>query len=432
MFSCITVLWGILFLALPAAAQETDLEVDREAPTAEQDERLADLIERLEIGLSALEELGRHDAHEIVQRIANELREERARGLRKPPKEENEEIKTARRRLKVMRTAVDAFLEANRRDAAELVEHAMHARELAIEGRRDKKANRIRETAPNRGQLAELLEAASKLYKEWNMPDRAEALADLSEVYAKQWLRQKRAERGGPVTERGQERESAKGLDSLATRVEIIRYARDAFAEAGDKKNAKVLEGVIHYGELVLEGASDKKLNQAAKAVPSKGNLVEYMNWASRKYREWGRGERAGACRNLAGYYARQLRAEQQEEREEHEIEGKRDIEGNLEDLNHRIKILGFAHDALTRAGWETGAHTIERVLHGAELQRDGADNETLAKAFKGLSMDKIIELLKKASSFYNEWGWEGRAAACSRLAEYYDAREHNRTKKAQ
>lgn len=392
MLRYIIALGGILLLATPAVAQ------------SKKDERLANLIERLEVGMSALEELGQRDALEMVQRIANELREKRAALRGRPSREENDEIRTVRNRLKVMRTAVEAFVKVNRHDAAELVEYAMHARELAIEGRRDEEANRIRERAPNRGQLAETLGAAAKLYRKWDMPDRAEALADLSETYAKQWKRQQRA------TER--ERESGESLESLATRVEIIRMARAAFAETGDKKNAKVLEGVIHYGELLLEGVSGERLSKAAKAIPSKGNLVEYMSWASHKYGEWGHEKRAASCRKLAEYYARQLRG----------VES--DLGRSIEDLNRRIEILGFAHEALAHAGWETGAHTMKRFLHAAELQRDGADAETMTRAMEGLSMGQTIELLQKASSFYAEWGKKERAAACDQLAEFYAARE--------
>jgi hypothetical protein len=413
LITCISALCGILLLAVPAAAQD----VDRDTRS---DEHLESLIERLEIGMSALEELGRRDALDVMRRIASELREERAHLRRQHSREKNDEIRTVRRRLKVMRTAVNAFIKAERRDAAELVERAMHARELAIEGRRDEEARRIRENAPSRGELAEALGDASNLYEKWDMPEYARALAELSDTYAKHWRRQLTAKREEPLSER--EREPESRLDSLATRVEIIRYARDAFAEAGDRKNVKVLNGVIHYGELALERASDEQLSKAVKAVPSKGDLVEYMNCAARKYDEWGRGERAGACRRLAEYYARQLEPERGEGEEE--PESKRNVEGNIEDLNHRIEILGFAHHALAEAGWETGAGTMKRFIHVAKLQQEGADQETLARAFEGLSMGQTIELLQKASGFYAEWGWEGRAAACNRLAEYYAARE--------
>ena len=45
-----------------------------------------------------------------------------------------------RERLATMRVAFQAFLEAGLRDAAHRMEHAIHALELALEGRRDDEA----------------------------------------------------------------------------------------------------------------------------------------------------------------------------------------------------------------------------------------------------------------------------------------------------
>ena len=116
------------------------------------------------------------------------------------------------------------------------------------------------------------------------------------------------------------------------------------------------------------------------------------------------------------------------EELERRDAESERDAEGNIEDLNHRIEILRFALDAFTRAGHEESAHTMRRFLHVAELQREGADDRALAQAFEGLSMERTIELLQKASGIYAEWGVEERAETCNQLAEFYAAREHGRT----
>jgi hypothetical protein len=403
----LAVLAGFHLLAPPVMAQSSG---DRKEQSEPSEARLERLIEGLEIGMSALEELNRRDALEIVQRITNELRQDRERGRARKPQGDNEEIRTVRRRLKVMRTAVDAFLEAERRQAAELVERAMHARELSIEGRRDEEANRIREAAPNRGQLAELLGGAARLHREWGHPDRAEALAELSKTYAKQWRRQQEAQ--GEHRRSENQSEGGSGLDSLATRIEIIRYARDAFAEVDNERNAKALEKAIHYGELALEGVTGERLNEAAAAVPSMGNLIEQLNWASRQYREWNRGERAAACKNLAEFYARQRRPE-----------GRPEEAGGIEDLNRRIEILGLALAGLKRAGNEDRAHRMGRFLHVAELQRDGAEREAIAQAADGLTIDMTIELLKKASSLYKEWGAKERAQACKQLAEYYARR---------
>jgi len=434
---CLTAVGAILLASAPGVAQQAVVRSDR---AAHAEEHIASLIERLEIGMSALEELGRRDALEIVQRIADELREEHAHRGEVPP-EENDEIKTVRRRLKVMRTAVDAFLEADRHDAAGLVEHAMHARELSIEGRRDAEANRIREAAPNRAQLAEALGGAARLYREWNMPDRAEALVDLAETYANQWRRRQQASRDGRVAERErepqheseQEREPTlrDDLDSLARRIEIIRYARDAFARAGDEANASVLERVVHFGELALTGVTDERLRQAAEDVPSKVNLAEYLNSAANRYSDWGRKGRAAACRGLAKYYGEQARATRREGEEEPVVERTREPEvdrgrgaDGLEGLKRRIEILRSAHGAFRRAGHVESAHTVGRFLRMAELQREGADVETLAKASEGLSMEAVVERLLEASKLYHDWGHEDRATACYSLAEFYAQRE--------
>ena len=75
------------------------------------DEDYEELIHRLELGMSALEELGREDALHVLHRVADQVRDERAAARRGG---ENEEIREVRRRPRVMRHAVDARLEAGR------------------------------------------------------------------------------------------------------------------------------------------------------------------------------------------------------------------------------------------------------------------------------------------------------------------------------
>ncbi len=74
-----------------------------------------------------------------------------------------------------------ALREGERRDAADLLEHAIHARELALGERRDDEAQHIRETAPNRGQQAEILGLASRLWGEFGHEERARAVGELAE-----------------------------------------------------------------------------------------------------------------------------------------------------------------------------------------------------------------------------------------------------------
>jgi hypothetical protein len=289
-------------LAAPASAQERSGRDYNE------------LIEKLELGISALDDLGRGDAREQLQRIADELREERDRATaarRKGSGErENGEIREVRRRLAVMRYAVDVLVETKRIDAAELVERAMHTRELAIAGERGAEAQRIREAAPNRAQLAEVLQYASRLHAERGQTERAKALSDLSKVYLGQWKRRQRAE-GGRVEREG-EREPERDLSDLGARLEILRLARNAHAEVRSERLVGLLESAIHIGELQLEGADAAKLRaaiQGAEPEFSMGMVIECLQAGSRLYREWRMPRRAASLTALAEYYAKRERA---------------------------------------------------------------------------------------------------------------------------
>ena len=413
-------------LAIPAAGQER----------RRNDDAYESLMERLHAGMSALDELGRDDALDIVRRISRELREEQESARREQERggeRENGEVREVRRRIRTMRIGVETFLEAGDREAADRVEHAMHARELIIERVDNAKAMQVRETAPDRGELAELLAHAAELRAEWGHPDRAEALADLSQVYAEQAQRRRRAEREG----RTAERERPAGLDSLERRVGILRLARAAYAEAGRRDAAEALVQAIHYGELALEHAKPDVLAEALATVPHTGNLIELLQGAGGLYREFGNADRQHAVSSLAEYYTSRARVrprerdageEQEAESEsEHEAEHERDID----QLEHRMEILRLARGAHARAahrddaegGHRAAAEVLERFLHVAELQREGARQEALAQAFEGLSMGRVIELLQDASRVYREWGQASRAELCHELAEYYASR---------
>lgn len=372
-------------------------------------------------------------------------RRERVAQTQDSQEQENEEVRTVRKRLKVMRYAVDAFLEAERHDAAELVELAMHTRELAIEGVRNEKSAAVAKAAPNRGQLAELLGAASNLYEKWGKRERSHALAELAEVYGQQWRRQKRAEDEGRTTGRegGREQEGRRGegLDSLERRVHIIGIARAAFDRAGRERNERAMANAVRYGKMALEGSNEEALAKAAESVPSRGNLIELLNAAHNLLTEEGELERATGCHQLAEYYTRQLRAERgeggegREEREgqrerdsDREREGEREQRGGIEDLGRRIEILHLAYAALAEAGKEDWAHRMGRFIRVAEMQAAGAEGEALEQAFEGLSMGMTIELLQKATGLYREWGQKERASSCNQLAEFYAARERGQS----
>ncbi len=85
------------------------------------------------------------------------------------------------------------LMEAERRDLAERVEHLIHATELSLEGRRDKEARKIIETAPRGENMIEILHYASKLWAEFGHEEKAKTIKGL----ARQWqakLKEKHAD----------------------------------------------------------------------------------------------------------------------------------------------------------------------------------------------------------------------------------------------
>ena len=153
----------------------------------EEAEHLHNVLEGLERGMVALRELGRHEELAALERVAHDVRQE-LQGRRDRPQRERQrahrsenEREVAQHQLEIMRMAMPALREGERKDAAELLERAIYARELALEGRRDDEARRIRETAPNRGQQAEILGLASRLWAEFGHEERARAVGELAE-----------------------------------------------------------------------------------------------------------------------------------------------------------------------------------------------------------------------------------------------------------
>jgi hypothetical protein len=100
---------------------------------------------------------------------------------RERPRTERE---VAQEQLEVMRLGLHALREAERNDAAELLQRAIRAREVILERRRDDEAARIRERSPNRAVQAELLATAARIWRGYGQAERAQAVARLAEQLA--------------------------------------------------------------------------------------------------------------------------------------------------------------------------------------------------------------------------------------------------------
>jgi len=523
----------VLLLVLPSCASA---QRERQRDFRE-DGAYEELIHHLEMGMVALEELGREEALAMLARIADEARDERRAAQKARAGREREGARTerqeAQRQLEILALAHDAFRESNKQEAAERIELAMHAHELRLAGHRGEEAQHIYEQAPRREELGKLLKHASGLWAEWGHAEQAGLTAELAQVYARRTEggREREAQRereGGQNQERElatrmvkgfrlaekacreadrpdagdlckhayralemqlegrrdeearqyiqkapelgakvelmhwasqlwaewgheeeaaftgelaatlkehwqrrqerREREVTGDLEALGRRIEILRFARDAFAEMGDEKNAGFLNRAIHYGELVVSGANEEKIAQAVQKLPSKGNLIEGLQWAAHQYGEWGNRERARACGQLAEYYAQHLREERGEGEESREAEDRElQVIQGIEHLEARIEILRWARGALAEAGRKEKAGVMERFIHVAELQQGGASDVEIGRAFEGLSMETTIDLLELATELYADWDLGLRARGCAALAHYYAEREGGR-----
>ena len=126
-----------------------------------------------------------------IRREIEELREGREREERERRRERDEGRSTGERpkserevvlhQLEVMRMALPALKEAERWDAVELLTLAIRAREMMLERRNDEEANRIRERAPNRERLVDILSMAAKLWREFGNAEKSAVVGQLAE-----------------------------------------------------------------------------------------------------------------------------------------------------------------------------------------------------------------------------------------------------------
>lgn len=281
---------AIVFFILAAvpftvAQDELERELTREKDQGRSE--LDEVLRGLEYGMVALEKLGRREELKMLARVADEVRAE-IRGDRKAKRAVTER-EIGLRQLDTMRLAMKALLEADRKETAEIVEHAIHARELAMEGRRDEKATAIRQGAPELGVQIEILMYAADLWDEFGHEEKAAAVRELAGNFRKKLERQKNA-----VTRGIEEREHAKH------QIEIMKRALNGLREAGREEAAHILKRAIQARIVNVEGMKGEEADIVRERNPPLEEQVEVLGLASRLYREWGKAEEAKAIGNLA------------------------------------------------------------------------------------------------------------------------------------
>ncbi len=145
--------------------------------------------------IESLQAAGRREAAEQVAKLARDLKKDMAK---------SRERRMAEHHVEIMRLAFHAFREAKKGDWAELMEHAIHVRELQLAGRRDEEAREIMRKGPNLGAQAELLHAAAALWKKWGHKKRAAMCLELGKHFGQRWHKKR-----GPKNAKGKKKHGA-------------------------------------------------------------------------------------------------------------------------------------------------------------------------------------------------------------------------------
>ncbi len=196
------------------------------------------------------------------------------------------ELQIVEGQVGALQLALPALRETERRDAVELVERAIAARKTMLERRRDEEAREIRQRAPGREQIVEILVLAERIYREFGMDDRAEKLSRLTEEL---WPRRQRARTQGRLDP-----------ERAVHTVEVMRMALPALREAGHHDSAELLHRAIRAREVQLEGRMDREAVEIRRRSPTVAQQIELLAYAADVWREFGHEEKARVVGELA------------------------------------------------------------------------------------------------------------------------------------
>lgn len=272
---------------------------------------LGKVLEGLKKGIWALRQIGRNEEAQhlgnIAEGVARRLDQD-ARGRREQEQHgERErgadaERQEGRRQLAVMRYAVEGLVRADRHDGADLVERAMHALKLRLDGRRDEEAMRIRDQAPGRERLIELLSLAARELHEQGRAERSKAVRELAS-------KSRRPREAGRAHDTDRRRETDRRPDAqhepgrseiIQRQMEVMQLALAALREAERKDLAETIERAINLRRVNLLGLEGERADMVRERAPSLGQTVEILYLAARLWREFGDDDKAEAIADLA------------------------------------------------------------------------------------------------------------------------------------
>jgi hypothetical protein len=210
-----------------------------------------EILEGLERGIKALRRLKRHEEAEHLMEIARQVKREFSERH-----QAHREIEIAKWQIKVMRIGVEALVKADRHDGAELLERALHACKIHLEGRRDEEAMEIRRRAPGLEEQAELLRVAADLLADWGKKEEAHAADKLSRQMLEEVRHRGEREhaREREERERWREREERERAEREHWREREEReHAEREEREHAEREHAERFERAMHEVERLHE-----------------------------------------------------------------------------------------------------------------------------------------------------------------------------------
>lgn len=307
-------------------------------------------------------------SRETRERGEGERREAKKRERGEKPTERD----ILKHQIEVFKIAMHGLMEAEKKDIAETLQQAIRAREVALEGRRDDEAHMIRERAPSRGQLAEILALSSKIWREFDNEKKAALVGRLAEEFAgrpgeREGHHERAEHEAGERTERPGEREVAQ------RQLEVMKMALPALREGERGDAAGLLQRAIRGYEVMLEGRRDDEAHMIRERMPNRGQLAEILVLASELWSEFNNKDKAEVVGELAEEFAKDGKRERERERP---VKERREVaERERPRTEGRSPELVRKHQEL-----EEQAREVKRALEGLRDDQDEEAHELQAK----------------------------------------------------
>ncbi|MHC4514003.1 MAG: hypothetical protein ACYTGW_08835 [Planctomycetota bacterium] len=206
--------------------------------------------------------------------------------------------------------------------------------------------------------------------------------------------------------------------------LQILGYAKAAFAEAGKKDALDMIERTMHALEMQLAGRRDREARQIIERAPGHEDIIELLGWASKILAEYGAEEKALAVRRLAGEAERRHRERErgQPRREREQPRRKREGENSeRQEARRQVRVMKLAAGVLDRAGRGEAAELMEHGAHALQLRLEGARTDRAQKIYKTApSREHLAKLMGAAAEILQDKGQRDRAEMVAKLARQY------------